>query len=195
MSIKVAVTGGIGSGKSMVCAVFSALGAPVYQADVEARRLMNKDAFLRKSLEDLLGPEAYSGDELNRAWVAGRIFSDPELVKKVNALVHPAVHRDFLRWAGQQLFPYLIEEAALTFESGGAELFDYVVVVSAPEKLRIERVTSRDGSSEEQVRARMANQWSQEEKERKAHYVIINDNQTMILPQILALHAEWINKG
>ncbi|MFZ5941077.1 MAG: dephospho-CoA kinase [Bacteroidota bacterium] len=192
MTLKIAVTGGIGSGKSMVCKVFAALGVPVYSADQQARELMNSDPALVRELKHLLGEEAYDQQGLRRKWVADRIFSNDELLAAVNSLVHPAVHRDFLRWAsGLGGHSYVIGEAALTFESGGDRYYDRVVVVSAPVELRIRRVMQRDAVTEEEVRARMDKQWPAEEKELRAHHVIYNDNHTMILPQILALHAEF----
>jgi len=194
MSLRVAVTGGIGSGKSVVCKVFSALGVPVYHADERARLLMNTDSRLKDSLIQLFGRELYDEDGLRRKWMAERIFGNDKLVEKVNSLVHPAVHHDFLKWADEYTNePYVIEEAALTFESGGERFFDRVIVVTAPESLRVKRVVDRDGVDEEAVRSRMKHQMSQEEKEERAHFVIKNDNETMILPQILALHAELKN--
>jgi len=193
MSLKVAVTGGIGSGKSVVCQVFNALGVPVYNADSRAKEMMNTDPDLRKALVSLLGNELYDKNGMRRKWLAEKMFGNDLLVQQVNKIVHPAVFKDFLFWSEQRSgFPYLIEEAALTFEAGGEKYFDKIIVVSAPEMTRINRVIKRDGVTEEEVRSRMKHQMEQTEKERRADYIIYNDDSTMILPQILALHAEFI---
>ena len=131
--IKIGITGGIGSGKSTVCRAFAQLGVPVYDSDSRARRLMNEDVALKAAVSGLFGDGAYDADGLNRKYVAGRIFSDGTLRERLNAVVHPAVAEDFARWAERQQGPYVIEEAAILFESGAYRQMDKVVTVTAPE--------------------------------------------------------------
>ncbi len=174
--IKVGVTGGIGSGKSRVCALFAALGIPVYDSDAGARELMNSDAEVMKAVTALFGPEAYDGGKLDRAFVAERVFHDKPLLASLNRIVHPAVVRDFDRWAmSHSDSPYVIMESAILFESGIDRFMDKVIAVSAPENIRIERVASRDGASRQSVLDRMANQLTDRERESRADYVINND--------------------
>jgi len=190
----VGVTGGIGSGKSLVCQILEKLGIPVYYADQEARRLMNTDEGLVLGVKELLGEEAYREGELDRKHVASLVFGRPDLLLELNELVHPAVRSDFRKWAGRQKgVPYVVEEAALLFESGSAEEFDLIVVVDAPEELRIRRVSDRDGITGEQVRRRMSGQMPPEEKRERADEVVINDGERMLLPQVVALHEKLIN--
>ncbi|SRR6056297_445390 len=192
MMRKIGVTGGIGSGKTLVCDVFRALRVPVYEADREAKRLMEEDPSLRKHLEGLFGKEAYTEGHLNRSHIASRVFGDPEILQALNSKVHPAVHEDFQRWCLEQSSaPCVIEEAAVLYESGGDRFLDAVVLVYAPEELRMERVMKRDGVSREQVLHRMKHQLPDEEKRKRADYIIFNGNQQMILPQIVDLHQQF----
>lgn len=186
---KIGITGGIGSGKSTVCRVFEWLGIPVYYADERAKWLMQHDAELRQAIVQLLGQEAYLPDgSLNRPYIAGIVFQDANQLQSLNQLVHPAVHRDAERWHLIQHAPYTLREAALLFESGGYQLMDKMIVVTAPEELRIQRVMARDGVSRKAVLARMAQQWPEARKVAMADYIIYNDEQTLLLPQVLALH-------
>jgi dephospho-CoA kinase len=173
------VTGGIGSGKTTACEVFEALGAEVFYADDEAKRLMAEHAGLRAEIAEAFGEASYRADgTLNRDYLAREVFADPAKVEQVNALVHPRVHEAFgeraaeARQAGRALLVY---EAALIYESGGAARLDAVAVVHAPEAERIRRVRERDGATEAEVRARMAHQLDAAEKRRRADYVIEND--------------------
>lgn len=187
--IKIGITGGIGSGKSTVCKVFSVIGIPVFNADEEARRLMQEDKNLVEKIKKLFGEEAYQNEKLNRAKIAAMVFENKDLLQKLNALVHPAVGKEFIRWAAKQTNqPYIIKEAAILFESNAHKGLDYVIAISAPEKLRIERIMQRDGVSEEQVKQRMQNQWPERKKVQLADFVIVNDDKKMILPQIMRLH-------
>jgi dephospho-CoA kinase len=172
------VTGGIGSGKSLVCSFFQKLGAPVLSADDIAKDLMTNDSGLRKALARLLGPEAYLADgSLNRKFIAERIFSAPALQKKVNALVHPKVAREIDRRmkALNGLTPYVIVEAALIYEAGLDAMLDSVVVVDAETEVRIQRVQERDRSSREDVEKRTEAQWSNKRKVQRADYVLRNN--------------------
>ncbi len=186
---KIGITGGIGSGKSTVCQVFEWLGIPVYYADVRAKWLMQYDAELRQAIMQLLGQDAYLPDgSLNRPYIAGVVFRDADTLQRLNQLVHPAVHRDAEQWCLAQHAPYTLREAALLYESGGYRLMDKMIVVTAPEELRIQRVMARDGASREAVLARMAQQWPEAQKAALADYLIRNDGQALLLPQVLALH-------
>lgn len=188
-SIKVGVTGGIGSGKSTVCRVFSMLGVPVYDSDSRARELMNSDPALVYAIKQAFGGNAYLGGRLDRSYLAGKVFSDSSALKKLDSIVHPAVMRDFDTWASRQETPYVILESAIIFEAGLRGRLDRVVTVSAPEELRVERVMARDGSDREQIRARMANQMTDPEREGQADYVIRNDEKSLVWEQVLELDA------
>ncbi len=186
---KVGITGGIGSGKSTVCRVFEWLGIPVYYADERARWLMTRDPGLRQHIVELLGANAYLEDgSLDRAYVASVVFKDPEKLERLNGLVHPAVHRDGEAWHLSQQAPYTLREAALLYESGGYCLMDKMIVVTAPVELRIQRVMNRDNVERAAVESRMAKQWPEEEKAALADFVIRNDGQTALLPQVWRLH-------
>ena len=183
------VTGGIGSGKTLVCSVFEKIGIPVYDADSRARTLMNEESGLVAEIRDLLGPEAYHEGSLNREYVAGRVFRDPDLLDRINGIVHPAVRDDYLWWVQDQAgAPYVIEEAAILFESAAHRFMDLTILVYAPENLRIRRVMERDGVGEEDVRMRMGRQMNEDEKRKLADEMINNDGTEMLLPQIIRLH-------
>ena len=186
----VGVTGGIGSGKSTVCRVFSILGIPVYAADDRAKWLMSNDPMLKKAISSEFGEKSYLKDgSLNRAFLAEEIFSDPEKVKKINSLVHPAVGEDFKNWTNSQSAPYLIKEAALLFESGSAKELDCIINVSSPLKVRIARVLLRDPHrSEDQVNHIIDQQMPDEQKNELADYVIKNNDSKLIIPQVLEIH-------
>ena len=195
MTYQVGVTGGIGSGKTLVCNVLEKLGIPVYRADIEARRLMEEDSELVGQIVELFGEEAYIGGALNRSYLAGRVFGDGEQLRGLNGVVHPAVRRDYHRWLDQQSgAPYVVEEAAILFESGASRFMDLVVMVYAPEALRIKRVMIRDGVGEEAVKKRMEHQMDEEEKRSKADLVIINDENSRLLPRILDVHQQILKR-
>jgi dephospho-CoA kinase len=192
---QVGVTGGIGSGKTVVCSILEALGVPVYHADREARRLMNTHPGLKEGIERLMGEGAYLESELDRRFVGERVFGDPGLLEQVNGLVHPVVREDFRHWAMEHAdLPYVVEEAAILFESGAHKSFDHTVLVYAPSDLRILRVMERDGVSETEVHRRMIHQMDEEEKRTLADEVIINDGREMLLPQVIAMHQRIINR-
>ena len=158
--LKVGITGGIGSGKTLVCTIFAALGVPVYHADTQAKLLMNTDHELKASIEKYFGNDIYRNGTIDRRKLAEIIFNDKKALEKINSLVHPAVARDFESWSALQTSPYVLEEAAIIFESDIAHRFDKVILVTAPENLRIERVCARDNVTPEIVRKRMKNQWT-----------------------------------
>ena len=192
---KLGVTGGIGSGKTLVCQIFEKLGVAVYDADSAARALMNSHGELKKAIVRMFGEEAYGEKGLNRSYLAGIVFGDGKKLKALNQLVHPLVRTDFLRWAElQETSPYVVEEAAILFESGAYKFMDQSVLVYAPEELRIKRVMERDGIGREQVQIRMAQQMAEEEKLKMADHVLTNDGTRMLLPQVIELHTKLLER-
>lgn len=192
------ITGGIGAGKSLVCRIFATLGIPVYDADSRARSLMEEDRELIGSVKAAFGDEAYTTDGvLNRPWLAERVFKEEAETARLNALVHPRVGLDFARWMKEQKdVPYVIKEAALLFEAGSYKELDAVVLVQAPEELRLRRTLLRDEQrSKAQVRAIMERQWPESEKLRLANYSIKNDERSLLIPQVLRLHKRFAEKG
>lgn len=188
--IKVGITGGIGSGKSLICEVFSKLGAPVYSADAAARNLVDTDPEIRENLLMLLGEDVYTGTMLNRPRMADMIFNNKLLLVKVNQIIHPRVAEHFRLWClKNNESPYLIQESALLFESGTYHLFDQCITVAAPEELRIQRVIARSDMTLDKIHAILLNQLPEAEKMARSHHVIVNDGRTPILPQVLRLHA------
>jgi len=189
----VGLTGGIGSGKSTVAQIFRALHIPVFIADEEAKRLLDEDQELKQRLRDILGPELLIGDKVDRRYMAQRIFQDEKLLAQVNQMVHPAVGEAFRRWYQEHRnYPYVLREAAILYETNGHKDCDRVVVVSAPEDLRLKRVIARSGEGEAQVRQRMDRQYPQEYKDKLADFLIFNDGQKMIIPQVKAVHEDLI---
>lgn len=190
--LKIGITGCIGSGKSTVASVFSHLGVPVYNADERAKWLMANDADLIAGIKKMFGTEAYQTDgRLNRTLIAKQAFEDRKSLDQLNALVHPAVYRDFDNWCAQQHVAYVIKEAALMFESESFKQLVAVIVVTAPEELRIQRAMQRDSITREAVLIRMNNQMSQEEKRSHAQLEIQNDEIHLIIPQVMALHQQF----
>jgi dephospho-CoA kinase len=190
--LRIGITGGIGSGKTVVAKVFETLGIPVYYADEAAKRLMNEDATLKEKIRSQFGEESYIDGKLNRAFIASVVFANPDKLALLNSIVHPVTIADAHQWMLQQTTPYAIKEAALTFESGSNKELDKIIGVYAPAPLRILRAMQRDHSDREEVLARMKRQMNEEEKMRLCDYVITNDEQTMILPQILELHQKFL---
>ena len=190
--LKIGLTGGIGSGKSTVAKVFEVLGIPVYYADETAKRLMNEDQGLKQQLQELFGTAIYTNGMLNRKHLAGIVFNDPKKLEQLNALVHPLSIADANKWLLQQTTPYAIKEAALIFESGSQQMLDYVIGVYAPAPLRIQRVMNRDNISRGQILSRMNKQIDEEIKMRLCHFVITNDEQQLLIPQVLAIHEKLI---
>lgn len=186
--LKIGITGGIGSGKTTVCKIFQTLGIPVYDADSEAKKLMNSHPELVNAIKHTFGEGAYGADgQLERQYLASRVFNNEEALNQLNGIVHPVVIQAAIDWAEAQDAPYTIKEAALMFQSGSYVHNDVNVVVAAPDELRISRVTKRDGLTEEQVRERMDKQWPQDEQIRKADYVVWNDGTRLLIPQVLEL--------
>lgn len=191
--LKVGITGGIGSGKTTVCKIFETLGIPVYYADDRAKWLMVNKPKVREAIESLFGLEAFQDGQLNRAWIAKKAFSQPELLEKLNGIVHPAVAKDTLEWQeAQSKVPYTLKEAALIFESNSHKRLDKVITVTAPVAVRIQRVMQRDGLSESEIQKRIAKQIPDEEKIKQSDYVIQNDGQHSLIHQVLSIHKALI---
>ena len=188
---KVGVTGGIGSGKTMVCSVFEHLGIPVYSSDNRARVLMEQSPEVRKPIIDLLGKKAYHAGKLNKQLLTRRLFDDPDLREKINRIVHPVVFEDFLAWSEKYRGKhYVIQEAAIIFESGADHFLDQVINVYAPVRIRIDRLVKRDRSNAREIRKKMKSQMSEKERRQRADYTLVNDGKRMILPQILKIHKD-----
>lgn len=171
---KVAITGGIGSGKSKVVELLAQRGVAAYDSDSRAKALMASSPELREQIIECFGSEAYDGEEVNRRYLAERVFNDKEALTKLNAIVHPAVMADFERWAEGEEGNYVVMESAILFEAGLEGSFDATVSVMAPEELRLERAMKRDGATEEQIRERMRNQLSDEERCDRSTFAIVN---------------------
>lgn len=187
----VGITGGIGSGKSTVCEVFKILGIPIYQADDRAKCLMQHDSELIANIKAEFGSEAYEGANLNRPYLAKVIFSDAEKTRKINALVHPAVGKDFQAWVKLQNSPYVLKEAALMIESGSYKQLDLLINVFAPIDTRTRRVQKRDPQrSIDEIKAIIDKQVSEEKRRDLADIVINNDGNELIIPQVLAIHTQ-----
>ncbi len=191
--LQIGITGGIGSGKSLVCRIFALLGAPVYDADARARWLMAHHAALKADVADAFGANAYCADGTpNRPWLAAQVFDAPRRLAQLNALVHPRVGEDYAAWVGGQSAPYVLKEAALLYESGAYRALDRVIVVFAPEAVRMARVRQRDPQrSADEVRAIMARQMDETEKCRRADAVIHNDESQLLIAQVLGCHRQW----
>lgn len=186
MTLKIGLTGGIGSGKSTVARMFQALGVTVYYADKVAKELYDTDPVIRSGVIEIFGEYAYIDGLFNKPWVALQVFKDDIKLEKLNHLVHPATIRHAMTWFNQQTGDYAIKEAALIFESGAQDELDLIIGVSAPESLRIKRVMERDGSTEAEVRARIQRQMDEQEKMRLCDIIIINDDHHLLIPQVLA---------
>lgn len=191
--IKIGLTGGIGSGKSTVAKAFEVLGIPVYYADDAAKKLMNTDEGLKEKIQLQFGNEVYKNGSLDKKYLAEIVFTFPEKLALLNALVHPATLKDAEKWMHKQSTPYALKEAALIFESGAQEHLDYVIGVTAPAPLRIQRSMQRDGITRDDVIARMDKQMNETIKMKLCDFVIKNDEQEMLLPQILDLHKKLLN--
>lgn len=201
MSVIIGLTGGIGSGKSMVAKVFKSLGIPVFNADAIAKEIMNTNAMIKSKLMEAFGNEVYSTtidkngivtETLNRAYLSKLVFSDPFQLEILNAIVHPVTIQAAIDWAAAQSAPYVIKEAALFFESGSANGISKIIGVSAPKSLRIHRVMKRDQCTKEEVEKRMTHQIEETIKMKLCDFVIVNDDQHLVVPQVVALHEKLL---
>lgn len=189
--ISIAITGGIGSGKSYVSALLQKQSIPIYNADDEAKRLMLGDEGIREGLMDLLGNEVYTDGNLNKPLLASYLFADAGNAACINSIVHPRVKADFRSWLkAHQESEIAALECAILYESGFEDTVDFVVMVYAPEELRVERAMRRDNATEQQIRARIAAQMNDEEKCRRADYVVFNDGSIPLERQLADLIAQ-----
>lgn len=191
--IRLGITGGIGSGKSVVCRLLAMLDLPIYDSDCRAKWLMNNSSVLRERLQERFGNDIFGEGGLQRKVLAERVFSDREALAALDAIVHPAVAEDFLSWTAEREAEgaeVVGLESAILFSSGFDRFVDRCVAVVAPDELRVARAAQRDRASEEQVRARIASQMAQNEVAERADYVVVNDEQSMLWPQVLRLIEE-----
>ena len=188
----IGLTGGIGSGKSRVVKLFESLNVPCYIADIEAKRIMNTNQDVKAAVKNLFGKEAYIEEQLNRPYIGQIVFSSPEKLKALNAIVHPAVAKDFTTWVAAQTSPYVIKEVAILFETGGYKQVDKSILITAPKEIRINRVMQRDNATKEEVLARMNNQWSDEQRISLADYSIENIDWEKTKKSIRALHEKLL---
>jgi len=193
--LKVGLTGGIGSGKTTVARVFEILGIPVFYADGASKRLYDEDPELRRSIEEHFGLELYSGGMFNREKMAAIVFADPSRLELLNSLVHPRTIADANNWMNRQQAPYVIKEAALIFESGSGTDLDYVIGVSSPKHYRIQRVMERDGVTRDAFLQRAARQIDEDIKMKLCDFIIRNDEQQLVIPQVLSLHRELLHRS
>lgn len=192
--IIVGLTGGIGSGKTTVAKQFKALGVSVYIADNEAKKLIKKSKIIKRKLIQLFGDKAYLNDKLNKVYIADIIFNDKEYLEKMNAIIHPRVARHFEKWVLKQDSPYVIKEVAILFENEGYKLCDYVITVTTPTKLRIERILKRDNTTKEKINAIMKNQWPDEKKVRFSDFIIENIELENTKIQVNKIHKLLLQK-
>jgi dephospho-CoA kinase len=193
--LKFGLTGGIGSGKSTVARMFGLLGIPVFEADAEGRELLEQEGDVRAAVVARFGPSIMKDDAIDRKALAAIVFNDTAALADLNAIIHPAVHEAYTSWSAAQEAPYTIFEAAILDRSGSRSLLDGIIVVSAPEALRIARVMQRDGVPETDVQARMRNQSSEETLLGIADHVVVNDDSQLVIPQVLAIHEALQTKA
>jgi dephospho-CoA kinase len=186
----IGLTGGIGSGKSKAAAYFSELGIPCYIADDRAKELMTSSMTIQQAIINKFGAESYINGNLNRPFLASIVFKDTVLLATLNAIVHPAIASDFRSWLLEQNSIYVIKEAAILFENGGAKLCDQVILVTAPKEIRVQRVIDRDKCTKEDVLERMSKQWSDAKKKPLADYIIENIEWKETSKQIEVLHQK-----
>ena len=189
----IGLTGGIGSGKTRVVKVFSDLGVPCYIADNVAKELMAKEASLIKQIKDLFGAKAYNTQGLNRAYIGAIVFSDLQKLQALNAIVHPAVAKDFSLWLALQKAPYVIKEVAILFETGGYKAVDQTLLITAPKEVRLQRAMQRDQVAKEVILSRMNHQWEDEQRIPLADHIINNDIWEETLKEIKRLHTYFLS--
>lgn len=191
--LKIGITGGIGSGKTTVAKIFELLGVPVYYADDATKKLYHTNIQLKKELIENFGSSVYDDNELNRKELASIVFADADKLSLLNSIVHPLTIKDAEEWMEKQKAPYIIKEAALLFESGSVAALDYVIGVQSPVAMRIQRVMERDGVNREHVMERMNKQMDESIKMKLCDFIIVNDEQETVIPQVLKLHEHLIN--
>ena len=182
--LKIGITGGIGSGKSLVSKILRSMNFPVFDSDEEAKRILRQNPTVRKQLIQLFGKAVYTKEELNRPILANIIFNDEVALMKINALIHPLVRHDFNEFAKNQKSNLIFNEAAILFESNGHEQLNKTILISAPKDLRIKRVMERDNCSKQDVLIRMNKQWTDEQKRKLADFEIVNDEKSPLIEQV-----------
>lgn len=193
--LKIGITGGIGSGKSTVCKIFETLGIPVFYADEESKKILFTDSRVISEIRKYFGEEVFANNIPDRKKIAEAVFNSPEKLKQLNAILHPVVIAHAEDWFhSQKEKPYAIKEAALIYEIGAEAFLDKVIVVTTPEKIRIERIMNRDGLTADEVQARLQNQMPEREKMAKADFIIVNDNEQLLIPQVLKVHEALTKK-
>ena len=190
--LKIGLTGGLGSGKTTVARIFEVLGIPVYYADEASKRLMNEDEAVKIAVKKTFGNDVYKDDKLDRKYLADIVFNDEGKLKMLNSIVHPATIMDAGNWIKNQTAPYIIKEAALLFESGSDKNLDYVIGVQSPLALRMQRAMQRDQISEKEIMSRINRQMDEEKKLQLCDFIIVNDEEQMIIPQVLELHQKFM---
>jgi dephospho-CoA kinase len=191
--IRVGVTGGIGSGKTHICNIFSRMNIPVYNADTEAKKLADLDPEIKEEIISLLGSGVYTKTGLNRSLLADMIFKDSGLLEKINAIIHPRVAVHFKKWGEEKSHaPYIIQESAILFESKAYTIFDKIIVVFSPDEIRFRRLLQRANMTRERIEAIMSNQISEHEKIRRSDYIVYNDEKQLVIPQVLHIHRKLL---
>jgi len=191
--MKIGITGGIGAGKTTVCRIFETLGIPVFYADDESKRILFTDLSVLERVRKSFGDEVFSNGIPDRKKLATVVFGNPEKLQQLNAILHSTVFQHFDNWMMEKKqSPYILMEAALIYETAREGFLDKVIVVSAPEEARIRRIMMRDKISEADVRARMRQQYSQEFKEQKADFIIENDENQLLIPQVMEIHEKLL---
>jgi dephospho-CoA kinase len=191
--LRIGLTGGIGSGKSTVARIFEVHGIPVYYADASAKRLMNQPGPLKDELINAFGDEVYSDGRINSMLLSQKVFNNPSQLALINSIVHPATIADALEWMSVQSSPYIVKEAALLFEADADKYLDYVIGVSSPKPIRIQRVMRRDNLSEEMILLKMSKQMDEEKKMQRCDFILVNDEKQLLMPQVLALHKKLLD--
>ncbi len=186
----IGLTGGIGSGKTTVAKLFKELGVPVYNSDLRAKKLMKNSKEIRTAVMNLLGKDSYVLERLNKKYIADKVFSNKQLLQKLNAIVHPAVRKDFIGWVKKKKTPYVIQEAAILFENNSYKNFDEVILIKAPIEIRLERIIARDNGSKEEILARMQNQWDDSKKIPLSDYIIENVDLDQTKLQVEQIHRK-----
>ncbi len=194
--LEAGITGGIGSGKSVVCKLFSVLGIPSYSSDLAARTIVESDDEVITKIKAIFGKDLYDPqNKLDRKKLSEIVFKNAPLLNDLNNIIHPAVRKDFEKWKNVQThLKYVLKEAAILFESGTYKDCDVVITIVAPLEQRINAVMKRDNISREKVEERISNQWSDEEKIKRSDFVIYNDNKSLIIPQVLKIHEDIVGK-
>ena len=194
MTLKIGLTGGIGAGKTTVARIFEKLGVPVFFADREAKKLIEEDISLKQEIISEFGEKAYTGNSYDTQYIAGVVFNNHVKLKVLNNIVHPYVHKAFLKWYNtKSAYSYVIEEAAILFETGINDFFDKIIVVIAPEEIRIGRVVKRDSKPAEQVKLRIKTQITEDYLINHADYIINNNERDLLIPQVLELHNKFVS--